>query len=178
MSGWSRTVKPSADKTLDANVIVGADALEVAANPGIAHAGWVVQRQVGTRTVFETLVAMRTPPTEDNADDTILPDVAFTFIGPDDVTVDDGDPFTLSSTVTPTTSVNVTYQWWVSTDGGDNWAQVVDDLVYSGAGTTSLVVSDSTGLDGDMYRLTAESADAGVAGEDTSNPATVTVVTP
>lgn len=77
MSGWSRTVKPSADTTIvdAANTVVGVDRTEIAVTDGIAHTGWVHRKEIGnTRVVWEVLVAMKDPPVEDDADDTVLPD--------------------------------------------------------------------------------------------------------
>jgi hypothetical protein len=78
MSMNSRTAKPKTqDTTKLAAQILGADATEVGVTPGIAHPGWVYTRTIGSRRTFETLVAMKSPPTDTvdtNADDSILPD--------------------------------------------------------------------------------------------------------
>jgi hypothetical protein len=74
MSGWSRTVKPSADKTIPEEQIFGVDGDEIKQTKGPQHVGWVHRREIGdTRVVYETLVAMKTPPLEDSADDAFFP---------------------------------------------------------------------------------------------------------
>ena len=74
MSGWSRTTKPSADKTIPEAEIFGVDGDEIAQTEGPAHVGWVHRKEIGTsRVVYETLVAMKTPPVEDSGDDTEFP---------------------------------------------------------------------------------------------------------
>ena len=73
MSGWSRTVKPSADKTIPEAEIFGVDGDEISQTDGPAHVGWVRRKEIGTRVVYETLVAMKTPPLDDGSDDTEFP---------------------------------------------------------------------------------------------------------
>jgi len=74
MSGWSRTVKPSADKTIPAEEIFGVDGDEIKETVGPSHVGWVHRREIGeNRVVYETLVAMKTPPLEDSTDDDFFP---------------------------------------------------------------------------------------------------------
>jgi hypothetical protein len=74
MSGWSRTTKPSADKTIPEAEIFGVDSSEIAQTDGPSHVGWVRRKEIGaTRVVYETLVAMKTPPLEDSGDDTEFP---------------------------------------------------------------------------------------------------------
>ena len=41
MSGWSRTTKPSADKTIAANTIFGVDRNEITVTKVPSHVGWV-----------------------------------------------------------------------------------------------------------------------------------------
>ena len=73
MSGWSRTVKPSADKTIPEGEIFGVDTDEISQTDGPAHVGWVRRKEVGSRVVYETLVAMKSPPIDDGSDDTEFP---------------------------------------------------------------------------------------------------------
>ena len=160
MSGWSRTVKPTADKTIDsANVVYGVDQNEVAATPGITAPGWAVRRTVGTRVIWETLVAMRTPPVEDNADDSVLPDILITLVGPVDVTVAEGDNTTFSVAVTtsPATS-NLTYLWQFSADG-ETFTNTSGNI--TGNTSNVLTITDSTGLDGYSFRVTVTTTDDG-----------------
>jgi len=74
LSTHSRTKKPSADTTKQAADILGVDKLEIPDAKGAACIGWNFTRTIGTRRVWETLVAMKTPPVEDPADNTILPE--------------------------------------------------------------------------------------------------------
>ncbi|MGI5897492.1 MAG: InlB B-repeat-containing protein [Oscillospiraceae bacterium] len=65
---------------------------------------------------------------------------------------------------------DLTYQWQVSTDGGNTWNNVSD-----GTGATSAeykTVATTTAMNGYKYRCIVKSADGGVA---TSTPATLTV---
>lgn len=63
MSAWSKTVKPVVTG-VPAEEIFMVDEAEVAANPGIAQPGWVRKQTVGSRTKWETLVAMADPFTD------------------------------------------------------------------------------------------------------------------
>lgn len=169
MSGWSRTTKPSADKTIDsANVVYGVDQFEVAANPGIAAPGWAVRRTVGSRVIWETLVAMRTPPTEGN-DDTVLPDTVFTIVGPVSVVIADGANTEFQVTVTTSPTGNVSYQWELSADG-ETFVDATGNV--TGNVSNTLVITDSTGLDGYSFRVVVTNADDGSS--DTSDVATIT----
>jgi len=69
----SRTKKPSTDLTKDSTDILGVDKQEIAQAEGAAHIGWNYTRTIGSRRVWETLVAMKNPPTEDPSDNSILP---------------------------------------------------------------------------------------------------------
>ena len=75
MSAWSRTVKPHADTTIPANKIFAVDANEIAVTPIPSHVGWVKRTTVGDRIKTEVLVAMKTPPTDEQVadDDTEFP---------------------------------------------------------------------------------------------------------
>ena len=53
------------------------------------------------------------------------------------------------------TSATVTYQWYVSTDGGATWTALTNTGVYSGVTTNSLAISNSTGLNGYQYECVA-----------------------
>lgn len=64
------------------------------------------------------------------------------------------------------------YQWEVSSDGGSTWANATGG-VYSGDTTSTLAVTNSTGLNGYQYRVIVGSS--GTASDVTSNSATLTV---
>jgi len=127
MSGWSRTVKPSADTTIPANQIFGVDENEMAVTKGPQHAGWVRRRTVGSRVLYETLVAMSTPPVEDNADDTVFPDTVITITSqPVNKTTTAGTAeatlFAVTATASP--AATLTYQWQQSVDAGATFANI------------------------------------------------------
>lgn len=101
MSGWSRTTKPSADKTIPEAEIFGVDGAEMAQTDGPQHAGWVRRREIGaTRVVYETLVAMSQPPIDLTSDD----DTEF----PGGVTLAPTPTPTVTPTATPTPTATAT----------------------------------------------------------------------
>jgi hypothetical protein len=108
MSGWSRTDKPDADKTIPAGEIFGVDSDEMTETPGPAHAGWVRRREIGStgRVVYETLVAMKNPPVEDSGDDTEFPGGITTTAATTTAAATTTVPAT--TTVAPTTTVAAT----------------------------------------------------------------------
>lgn len=184
MSGWSKTTKPSADTTIaDANIF-GVDANEIAVTPGPQHIGWVHILDsagpggVGTRQRFETLVAMKEAPTEDNADDTVLPDTVITITAqPAAATANllanasATASFTVTATASPTATL--TYLWQVSTNGGTSYAAAPNGAVYSGNTTTTLVVLAPTGLDNALYRAVVTGTNTGVTATTTAAELTV-----
>ena len=96
-SGLSITLaeKPTVDKTKLVSDIYGVDAAEVGVTPGIAAPGWVHVKTIGSRTVYETLVAMKTPPVEDDSLDT--------SVFPNPTTTTTAAP-TTTTTAAPTTT--------------------------------------------------------------------------
>jgi len=163
MSGWSRTVKPSADKTVAQANIFGVDRDEIKVTPGIEHVGWVARRQVGSRVLWETLVAMKEPPTPDADDDDVLPDTVITITSqPVDAEVEANAAVEFSVTATSSPTVTLAYQWEESADGS-TWADVADGGVYSGNTTATLEITDSTDLEGYYYRVEVSNSAAGVS---------------
>jgi gliding motility-associated-like protein len=73
----------------------------------------------------------------------------------------------------PTTGI--TYQWQVSVNNG-SFTNVVDNATYSGSTTTSLSVSNVTGLSGNRYQLVVTETTTGICSV-TTTPATLTVNT-
>lgn len=174
MSGWSRTTKPSADTTISSSDIYGVDEKEIVVTKGPQHIGWVRRRTVGSRVLFETLVAMKQAPTENNADDTVFPDTVITIgTHPASATVATGlaTTFTVAATASPTATL--TYQWQLSTNGGTSYSNISNAGVYSTATTATLNISDVTGLDTYKYRCVVTGTNTGVTA--TSNAATLTV---
>jgi hypothetical protein len=82
MSQYSRTAKPAADTTIPEEEIFAVDREEAAFTDGIASPGWVRRKTLGNgRVVHETLVAMVTPPTDEDfeEDDDAFPNEARTL---------------------------------------------------------------------------------------------------
>jgi hypothetical protein len=74
-------------------------------------------------------------------------------------------PASASFTVGATTNDGGTlsYQWQLSTNGGTSYSNITNGGVYSGATTTTLSISDSTGLNGNLYRARVTSTGGSVA---------------
>jgi parallel beta-helix repeat protein len=65
-----------------------------------------------------------------------------------------------------------TFQWQVSTNGGSTWTNLTNNATYSGATSTTLVISGASfSLNGNRYRAVATNTNASVA----SNAATLSV---
>ena len=149
---------PHADKP----AVFGVDATEAQETTEITHAGWV-KRTVGTggrsgRVTCETLVAMGS--ISGDAEDTVFVDATITIgTQPAAASVTAPAAATFEVTATATQSATIAYAWEVSDDAGDTWASATGG-VYSDEDTDTLAISDSTGLDGYLYRcvLTATGA--------------------
>ena len=176
MSGWSRTVKPSADTTKSAGDIYGVDRNEVASTAGVAGPGWVHRKTVGSRVLHETLVAMKTPPTEDNADDTVYPDTIITIgTQPASKTVATATATTFTVVATASPTATLTYQWQVSTNGGTSFSNLSNAGVYTTVTTATLNISSTTGLNANQYRVVITGTDTGATA---TSAAAVLTVTP
>lgn len=182
MSGWSRTTKPSADTTIPANQIFGVDRNEIAVTEGPAHTGWVRRRTVGSRVLFETLVAMKTPPTEDNADDTVFPDTIITITAqPVDKTTTAGTAeatlFAVTATASPTATL--AYQWQQSVDGGATYGNInPNGGVFTGVTSATLGVNagmtdTSSTFNGAKFRCVITGVDTGASVTSTAKTLTV-----
>lgn len=139
-----------------------ADGDEVAAKDGgIAHTGWVLRTE-GTggragRVQYEVLVAGGI--NSDASDDAELQDNLITVdTAPSAQTVTGpaAASFDVVASIDPAGTLE--YQWQISTGGA--YSDIADAGVYSGATTDTLAISDSTGLDGNRYRvIVSEAAD-------------------
>lgn len=144
--------------------VYGVDKLEQEANKkelGHAHMGWVKVREVGSRKIAETLVAMSKNAITTDLEDVEFEDYLITITAqPVDSVETAGDPASFAVTANITGGGTITYLWQVSTDGGSTWASASGG-VYSGGTTATLSISDNTGLDGYKYRvqLSATGAD-------------------
>lgn len=64
-----------------------------------------------------------------------------------------------------------TYQWQISTNNGGTWTNITASAIYANVTTTTLNISNVTGLTGNQYRAVA----TGPGGSANSNPATLLV---
>lgn len=151
-----------------------ADVTETKVNPAITHAGWVL-RTVGSggragRVQYETLVAMGSLTAD--AEDAVLADARLTWVTQPvaaSVTALAAATFTIAVSVVPGT-VTPTYVWQANTGAG--FANLSNAGVYSNTTTTTLSISNSTGLNGVQYRALALATGANTI---TSTAATLTV---
>jgi len=101
--------------------------------------------------------------TGDAADDAVLVDATTTItVQPTNRTTvaPGGTNFPVTSTAAGAYGA-LTYAWQISNDAGATWSNLSNAGVYSGVGTNTLVVSNSTGLNGKKYRV--------ICGTDTGN---------
>lgn len=143
---------------------------------GFTGAGWwlyktYVDGNGNTRHKAENLVAITVPvaTSGDAADDDVLVDRTITILTqPADEEVETGVSalFSVSAEVDPTETL--TYQWEVSADAGENWADV------TGETTDTLTVAsiDPEYVDGNQFRVVVSSTGAS---DVTSDAATLTI---
>lgn len=165
-------------------VFVDATEADLAENKarGITGPGWWnfhTYTQSGvTRTKAEFLAVISNPEAnsaESQADDAIAADRGITIgTQPADVSVaaPAATTFAVVATLRGAAGGTATYQWEISTDSGANWASVANAGVYSDATTATLAISDSSGLDGNQYRVVVSATGAA---DVTSSAATLTV---
>lgn len=79
-------------------------------------------------------------------------------------------PTATSFTVVVSSDIALTYNWQVSTNGGSSWSNASGG-VYTNNTTATLNISNSTGLNGYLYRCQVTNT----LGTTTSNNATLTV---
>ena len=165
-------------------VFVDATEADLAENKarGITGPGWWnfhTYTQSGvTRTKAEFLAVISNPEAnsaESQSDDAIAADRGITIgTQPADATAaaPAAATFAVVATLRGAAGGTATYQWEISTDSGANWAAVANAGVYSDATTATLAISNSTGLDGNQYRVVVSAA---AAADVTSSAATLTV---
>jgi hypothetical protein len=93
-----RSEKPSVDRTIPLSEIFAVDPTEARVVP-VASPGWVRRRTVGTRVLYETLVAMKTAPVEDPADDVVIPQTTTTTTAAPTTTTTTAAPTTTTTTI-------------------------------------------------------------------------------
>jgi hypothetical protein len=103
--------------------------------------------------------------------------VPFTFVVPIPAPNFTTQPSSVSLCSSTATSFSVvatnatSYQWQISTNSGGSWANVVASSIYTNVTSTTLNVSNITGLNGNQYRCVA----TGGGGSTNSNAATLLV---
>lgn len=80
-------------------------------------------------------------------------------------------PAATTFVITATGTGSITYQWQHSTDGGSTWLDLANSGVYSTVTTTTLNISNSTGLNTNKFRCHVN----GTVGQSTTSVATLTV---
>ena len=165
-------------------VFVDATEADLAENKarGVTGPGWWnfhTYTQSGvTRTKAECLAVISNPEAnsaESQADDAIAADRGITIDNqPQDasVTAPAAASFVVAASLRGAAGGTATFQWQLSTDSGANFADITNGGVYSDATTSTLAISDSTGLDGNQYRVVVSATGAA---DVTSSAATLTV---
>jgi hypothetical protein len=96
-------------------------------------------------------------------------------LNPTNETVNSGDPVTFTvEAETNETSSTLVYEW--QENDGSGFTTLVEDTVYTGTNTDTLLITNSTGLDSYLYRCKVTTTSA-TSPEATSTSATLTVVT-
>lgn len=124
-----------------------------------AHAGWVLRKEGfggrAGRVSYEVLVA--TKSITGDSEDTIFPDYTIVIMSqPEDHEDATGNSATFSvEAVSAPEGATLSYTWQVSPNVANTelWTDLSDGGVYSDTGTSTLVISDNTGLDGNAYRV-------------------------
>ena len=154
--------KPAYLTSTDAAATYGVDTTEAEETPQITAAGWVLQTTGSGgrsgRVTYETLVAMRS--IAGDAEDVAFPDATITITTqPSAASVTAPAAASFSVVATATQSATIVYDWEFFQPGAENWSNVTGG-VYSNETTDTLAISDSTGLDGYLFRcnLTATGA--------------------
>ena len=154
--------KPAYLTSTDAAATYGVDTTEAEETPQITAAGWVLQTTGSGgrsgRVTYETLVAMRS--IAGDAEDVAFPDATITITTqPSAASVTAPAAVSFSVVATATQSATIVYDWEFFQPGAANWSNVTGG-VYSNETTDTLAISDSTGLDGYLFRcnLTATGA--------------------
>lgn len=132
----------------------GVDTNEIqaaAATKGIAHVGWVARTTRGSRTTFETLVALSkngaSPANMSDFEDTVFPDAVITIVTQPTATrtavagAAIANLGTVVASVVPSTAT-ITYLWQQSVDGGTTYSNIdPNGGVFTGATTATLGVN-------------------------------------
>lgn len=131
----------------------------------VAHTGWS-QRTEGTggragRVQWETLVALSTVSSDNNADDAVLPDSTITIsvqpatlVGPVSAASANTVSLSVTAAVTAGASVPLSYEWQVNNNSGGTWVAMdpgtgvttgqPGGMTKTGANTATLVLDPTT----------------------------------
>lgn len=93
---------------------------------------------------------------------------------PQDISICTPPNATFSIQETHTAGSTVTYQWQVSTDGGNTFSDIPNGGVYSGVNTTTLTITGAA-TTMSQYKYRCQVVGAGCSSSATSNAATLTV---
>lgn len=141
---------------------------EVAANPGIAHSGWVLRTEGSGgragRVFHEVLVAMSSI-TGDASDDTQMPDFKLSVLtqpsnATGDISNNDITTFTVVAASAPA-GASFTYQW--QKYNGSAFANLSNAGAYSNVTTATLSVLANTASNGEIYRARIAATGANTA---------------
>jgi hypothetical protein len=105
--------------------------------------------------------------------------VPFTYVVPTPPPAFTQQPSNVSVCTSVATSFSIvannatTYKWQISTNGGGTFTDIVASSIYTNVTTTTLNISNPTGLSGNQYRCVA----TGLGGITNSNPATLNIIT-
>ena len=179
MALWTMTDeaagKPKNLTATEKTSVYGVDEAETTAKQGkVAHAGWVKITE-GTggragRVHYETLVAASS--LTGDAEDTKFQDLTIlinTQPANRSVTAPAATTFTVAASTTPGGG-SLSYQWQILVS--DTWTNITNAGVYSTATTATLNISDSSGLNGEQYRVRISATGADTVN---SQAATLTV---
>lgn len=142
---------------------------------GLTGAGWWLYRETkdsagNIRHRAEHLVAMRSPITDSNtgpraAVEATIAQVTNAVLSfttkPSNQSVSAPAPATFTSVVAVSpTGGTITYQWLKQDPTTKIYANLADAGVFTGSTTNTLVISDSTGLNGSVYKVMAMAPNA------------------
>lgn len=144
----------ASDPSITTINVYGVDTNEIQAaraTKGIAHVGWVAKTTRGSRTTYETLVALSkngaSPTNMGDFEDTVFPDAVITINTQPTATRSAAagaaiaNLGTVAASVVPSTAT-ITYQWQHSVDGGSSYSNINPaGGVFTGATTATLGVN-------------------------------------
>ena len=170
------------DETLGLFMVDGneEDVLETNGSP-TAHTGWNIRKEGSGgragRVQWETLVALATVSSDNNVDDTVLPDAIITITRQPQTSnsvIANGSrtvTFNADAAITSgATGASISYQWQVNA-GGQTWVDMVNGSSgqpggmtnKTGVTTNTLVLTPTnTTANNYVFRLKAYNSDAGV----------------